>query len=454
MRCGRLGAILALWLPAAMARGNGAFPDSQTVLTPDDRPMEVLLSTNFGLITSDDGGGRWTWSCEQDPNGTRNLYQLGPSPRHRLFARDSSGLVFTDDLGCRWTAATGALDGAVIADAFPDPTNAERVLAVAAPRGGTNGGYRVLESFDAGTTFNKTLYAAAPGDTVSGVEISRTDPAVIYLVVLKGAMLEPTLAHSVDGGAVWEEHDLSAKLGAGSVLLAAVDRKDPQRVFLQVNGATSNVLAVIDGGGVVVKTPLRLEGGFMSGFLQTTAGTILVSGLVGADPVLYRSRDGADTFTSLPAPPTLWGLSERTGTIFGAARTGAPFAIAKSSDEGATWQPFMRFADTKAVAACAQVACEDTCLFEASLQLWPTQICSPASPLDASSHDAGSAGEEATNSSGCGCALVGGRDSCLFLPAALLMLRRRRTPRKRNANSGTNLRQGANNVTRTLANRQ
>jgi hypothetical protein len=430
MRCGRLGVILALCLPGAMARGNGAFPDSQTVLTPDDRPMEVLLSTNFGLISSNDGGGQWTWSCEQDPNGTRNLYQLGASPRHRLFARDSSGLVFTDDLGCRWTAATGALDGAVIADAFPDPTNAERVLAVAAPRGGANG-YRVLESFDAGTTFSKTLYAAAPGDTVSGVEISRTDPAVIYLVVLKGATLEPMLARSVDGGAVWEEHDLSAQLGAGSVLLAAVDRWDPQRVFLQVNGATSNTLAVIDGGGAVVKTPLSLEGGFMSGFLETAGGTILVSGLVGPDPVLYRSRDGADTFTSLQGPPMLWGLSERAGTIFGAARTGSPFAIATSFDEGASWRPFMHFADIKAVATCAQVACEDTCLFEASLQLWPMQICLSQSLPDASVRDLGSSGEPSTSPVGCGCTVVEGRESCIFVPVALLMLCHRRGLRKR-----------------------
>ena len=100
-------AVLAAgWLVAGPALGNGAFPDSQAVITPADRPLEVLLATNFGLITSTDGGRSWTWSCEQDPNGRRNLYQLGAPPSRRLFARDSSGLVFTDDRGCRWTPAT------------------------------------------------------------------------------------------------------------------------------------------------------------------------------------------------------------------------------------------------------------------------------------------------------------------------------------------------------------
>jgi photosystem II stability/assembly factor-like uncharacterized protein len=227
-------AVMAACLAASPAFGNGAFPDSQAVITPPDRPSEILLATNFGLITSTDDGRTWTWSCEQDPNGMRNLYQLGPSPRHRLFARDSGGLVLTDDAGCHWSAATGDLAGAVISDAFPDPVAADRVLAVAAPRGGSGGVYRVLESSDAGKTFSTVVYTATGGDAISGVEIARADPSVIYLIILKGSDLAPALVLSTDRGATWQEHDLSAALGTGSVLLIAVDRKDPQRVFLQV----------------------------------------------------------------------------------------------------------------------------------------------------------------------------------------------------------------------------
>ena len=373
-------------LVARTALGNGAFPDSQAVITPADRPHEILLATNFGLITSTDDGGSWTWSCEQDPNGRRNLYQLGASPGRRLFARDSSGLVFTDDRGCRWTAATGALDGAVISDAFPDPNEAARVLAIAAPRGAGGGAYRLLESSDGGATFPIVRYTAAAGDTLSGVEIARADPATVYLIILKGADLAPALALSTDRGATWREHDLSGALGTGSVLLIAVDRDDPRRVFLQVNGPSANVLAVVEDGGTTVSTPLRLESGFMSGFLQTSGGAILVSGLVGADAVLHRSRDGGRSFASMPAPPTLWGFSERSGTIFGAARIGSPFAITTSTDEGTTWQPFMRYEDVGAIAGCVQDVCEDSCLTQAAVKLWPAQMCMPHSsePGDAS----------------------------------------------------------------------
>jgi photosystem II stability/assembly factor-like uncharacterized protein len=423
----RIALVVAVLLQAGPAVGNGAFPDSQAVLTPEDLPNWILLSTNFGEIRSDDNGRTWTWSCEQEINGMRNLYQLGPAPRHRLFARDRGGLVFTDDHGCTWTASTGALGDFVLSDAFPDPTNSERVLAVAAPRGGTGGTYRVLESLDGGATFAKVLYVAASGDTVSGVEISRADPDVVYLVVLKGASLAPTLAISTDRGVGWQEHELGGALGTGStVLLIAVDRNDPSRVFLQVN-SPSNVLAVVDGGGVLVTTALSLEGGFMSGFLQTEEGVILVSGLVGAGPVLYRSGDGARTFTAIPSPPALWGLSERAGTIFGAARTGEPFAIGTSIDGGSSWQPLMRYADVHAIAACAQVACEDTCLLQASRKLWSEYTCLPAVSRDGSTDDVGSGGDR-DKPSGCGCALSG-RPSPLILallvPIVIRGLRRR-----------------------------
>jgi len=45
------------------AHGNGAFPDSEGILLPADRPDQLLLATNFGLFTSDDAGKTWAWSC-------------------------------------------------------------------------------------------------------------------------------------------------------------------------------------------------------------------------------------------------------------------------------------------------------------------------------------------------------------------------------------------------------
>ena len=66
-------AILVSGLLAAVsprARADGAFPDSQSVITPFDRPAELILPTNFGLVISEDAGQSWQWSCESDANVT------------------------------------------------------------------------------------------------------------------------------------------------------------------------------------------------------------------------------------------------------------------------------------------------------------------------------------------------------------------------------------------------
>src|SRR5262249_4727880 len=84
-------------LGARPAAAAGAFPASAGVLVPAGRPHAVTLATNFGVIKSEDDGATWTWSCEQDPNGSRDLYQYGAATKLRLFARDATGLVFTDD---------------------------------------------------------------------------------------------------------------------------------------------------------------------------------------------------------------------------------------------------------------------------------------------------------------------------------------------------------------------
>lgn len=410
---------------ARPAAANGAFPDSQAVLTPAGRPNQIVLATNFGIIRSEDGGGTWLWSCEQDQDGTRNLYQFGPPPAHRLYARDQSGLVHTDDGGCTWHAAGGALlDGFVISDAFPDPTRPERVLAVAAPRGGTQGNYRVIESADGGATFTAVRYSAPPGDTINGVEISRADPGVVYLVILGGASFAPRLARTNDGGAAWIEQDLSAQLGDGAVSLVAIDPQDPGRVFLQANGGTTARLVIADGGGAIVRIPLVLEGGFMTGFVRTPGGTILVSGLTGGDAVLERSTDGGASFQPVPHPPRLWGLSERAGTVFGAARTGEPFAVGTSSDEGTTWQPLMRYTDVQAIDACLGEQCRDICLAKASAQIWSAAICSPAPAPDGGA-------DARPRGAGCGYALAPapGPLTLGLLAGALLLLPRRRRRR-------------------------
>jgi hypothetical protein len=63
MRAAEALAVVGLVLAApAAARGDGAFPAGEGVLVPADTPQEILLVTNFGVVSSEDGGATWTWS--------------------------------------------------------------------------------------------------------------------------------------------------------------------------------------------------------------------------------------------------------------------------------------------------------------------------------------------------------------------------------------------------------
>src|SRR6185312_6916921 len=89
------GALLlaALLLAPGTARADGAFPNALAILVPADRPDEIVLGTNFGLVGSEDGGRTWTWSCEQAITSFGRLYQMAPAPTHRLYAVAQGKLV-------------------------------------------------------------------------------------------------------------------------------------------------------------------------------------------------------------------------------------------------------------------------------------------------------------------------------------------------------------------------
>jgi hypothetical protein len=439
----------ALALTARTALADGAFPDSQNILAPADRPHSIWLATNFGLVLSEDDGQTWTWSCEQSGNSFGMFYQLGASPTDRMYTVSLRRVGFSDDVACSWQVATGLLDSMEVIDAFADPSATGHVMAVALPKGDARGNNTVVESTDGGATFTSVLYtAAASTDSVTGIEIARADPKTMYLTMttLAGDAGTSTFARKLvrsrDGGATWTVQDLTPALGPGSIALLAVDRTNPLRVFLRINdGSTGERLAITDDGGVSAHTALQLSGGIMQAFVRASTGTILVAAIVGLSNVLYRSRDGAVTFQQLTATPNFRGLAERNGIFFGAAdNVRDPFAVGFSTDEGTTWRPLMHYAQIQAIDGCVKTQCQAACQKQAGAGLWPAAVCgatpSPLPPRDLGSpaSDARDAGPSDATSKGpspggCHCGTPGRPEpwkGLLAIPAAVAWRRRGR----------------------------
>jgi hypothetical protein len=415
-------AAVAILAPAG-ARANGAFPDAQAIMVPADRPDEILIGTNFGLLRSEDRGATWTWSCEQAATTNGRLYQLGPPPGRRLYAVAASRLAFSDDGACGWQTADGAIAATSVQDAFVDPTDGTRVLAIGFVAGDGGVAYTVFASSDGGATFDTVIYRGAPGELVLGAEIARVDPATVYLSLATPAGA-PVVARSHDGGASWQKVDLSGALGAGQIRIVAVDPVDADKLYLRFIGATDETLVIVEGGGTELVSTLKFSRGTLSAFVRTAAGQILAGGAADAAPVLFRSDDGGATFAPLPGAPTLRALAERDGVVYAAtdAMTDG-IAEAISTDAGATWQRGLALADVAAIDACVASACQDDCATRAAAGQWPAAMCAAAPPAPgapdagtATSDPDGGAPDGAARgvdplpvptfpSGGCGCAL-------------------------------------------------
>jgi len=391
-----LAAALAAAAPGR-ARANGAFPDSQSVMTPADWPNEMMLATNFGLLISDDGGQTFQWSCEQDANSLGYQYVLGPAPRHRLFTLANKKLAFSDDASCGWQTASGGVDGQSVTDFFPDPTNADRVLAI----GFLGGVYSLFASSDGGTTFATTpLYQTTGGDSIGGVEIARSDPMTVYLS-LTTSDTRPKLARSTDGGAHFTLTDLTSSIGNGQLRIVGVDPADPTLVYLLLLGANAQAIAVTRDGGQTASAPLTT--GFFNSFVRLPSGTVIVGATIdsGITSVLFRSRDAGKTFQEIDGVPQVRALSQRGGNVYAATNdTADGYALGVSADEGTTWNKVVSFGDVQAIVAClrANPTCQMTCAALAGVgvgspgMIWEPTVCSANPPVSGGGGAGGGAG--------------------------------------------------------------
>jgi hypothetical protein len=391
--------VAALLVGPLPAKADGAFPDALTVLLPPDAPHRIVVSTNFGLLLSEDDGATWRWACEQAIGNLANQYQLGPAPADRLFAISVDGLSVSSDGACSWTVAAG-LDGGRALDVFADPSDARHVLALASlPADGGQSQSALFESRDGAASFGSRLYLAPDGALLTGVEIARASPSTIYLTGFTAGVDPATtrsfIGRSHDGGATFQITDQSATVGTRALGIAAVDPSDPATLYLRGAGQVEarDALVISTDGGASAHIALQLDTR-MSGFLRRADGTLLVAT---RDGQLFTSADAGATF--VPSTGVHFrGLAERGGVLYAAADFVVDgFGLALSRDGGATWQPTLAFSQIAGPLTCAPIA-------NACAAPWLTLqglLGGGGGPVDAATR-----GRAATPSGGCGCTLA------------------------------------------------
>jgi hypothetical protein len=390
-----LASLLALSaLAPAVARGDGAFPDSFALFAPADQPSRLVLATNFGLLRSEDDGATWFLVCEQAMNAYNAfLYGQSVPPLDALGAASPSGLALSSDGACTWTTATGGVSDGFVEDFFFDPSQPSRTLAVLSRPNGPDGGQQpmaVYENLDGGDVFDTTpWYSSTIGIGIQSLEVSRSNPQTVYLTRYQfqllpdgGQLAKPFLDRTDDDGQTWNTFDLSPQLGTLPARIAAVDPVDATKVYLRVVDAFTghDALAVATDGGAALDIPLHLNA-TMTGFLRRANGEILVTT---KDSGSQRSIDQGQSFQPWATDLHLRAVAERGQTLYLVADNFLDgFAVASSSDDGTSRTPLLVFnKNLCGPATCGNLTttCATPWAALKSTLVIPDDVCTPKPP--------------------------------------------------------------------------
>jgi MYXO-CTERM domain-containing protein len=392
-----LGIVLCI---SDVARANGAFPMSFSIFAPKDVPHRLLLSTNFGLIISEDDGATWRLVCEAVTTNLAFLYSVGPSAMPSYFALGVEALVTSSDQGCSWTKSTGADPVIIFDDVFPDPNDPARVFMIAQEKMPPYH-FSLYESADRGRTFLTKRFTAPESWLMNSIESARTSSSTIYATGFVGGPSHVAVFRSTDGGRSFATLDVTAQTSSRSISIAAVDPEDDRRIYFRIPERVAlqgDALGISTDGGRTIRIALRVAGS-MSGFLRSASGALYVATSTGAFKA--PALDGA--FSRWPTGamrPKIGSFAERSGVLYVSTDNNADgFAVASTKDDGATFTPLFRYDRIAGPLDCPEV--QSACAAAACLVMSPDGGASDCGVVPAPPAEPGPVAD--TKPKGCAC---------------------------------------------------
>lgn len=361
------GAVLALTavaatLHAAPASANGRYPESNGFFFSKTDPDLIVLRVTFGLIVSRDRGNTWDWICEysvglagvEDP-----MFTL--TPGGTWIGSTFQGLTVSRDQGCSFAYEQGALKDRVFIDVTTTAADPSQVVVFSSSYDGmlSDGGIvfksTLFETKDDGRSYRE-LPAAFDANLLSQtVDVAPSDPDRFYVTTVRSPGQESRttqLLVSRDHATTFEEHDVPVVDTERALFIAAVDPTNPDRVYLRTSNAVDRPsrLIVTDDAGLTYRTVFTSKGLLMGFALSPDGSKVWVGGpldgvhMASTTDFAFQQRSNIEVQCLVHQSDGLWACStERVGFIAGL-----------SKDDGATFEPKLRFCEIRGPLACPE----------------------------------------------------------------------------------------------------
>lgn len=422
------------------ARANGRYPASGLVVLDPSDPLHIVVRATYGLISTQDGGKTWSWICEQAPGFSDNEDPMVVMTKNgTMLAGVFKGLSASTDHGCGWKFAGGDLTDRYVVDLSAERAAPDHVIGIAS-NGIGMGKFetKVFATEDNGATWAQ-LGVDLPQEFL-GITLDEA-PSNNQRIYVSGRYGSPdyqgALERSDDRGMTWQRFDIPLADDTYPPFLSGIDPSDPDRVYVRLHGADSDLLVVSSDGGMTWTTVFTGKGGLLGFALSPDGQTVAVGGdkdglwMAPKDTLMFTKVADMTVKCLLWAPDRLYACADEF-------KDG--FHVGVSANNGKTFTALEHLSQI-----CPMECPSDSTFGGVCPDRWGVlALTIGADTCDGSSGGSGGSdgsggsggGAGASGGGGCACDLAAGSagsGALVFAAGALGAVLRRRRARARNA---------------------